>query len=365
MLIPLFILLCFILVVVLFMKQPKFGKQPSGETLQRIKNSGHYRKGAFQNLSVTPSLTGDATYIKVLNDFLFKKNPNKKPPVTLPSHKTDLLHLAADKNILVWFGHSSYFIQVNGMKILVDPVFSGAASPLAFTTPSFAGSDVYTSADMPEIDCLILTHDHWDHLDYQTLLQLKPKIRKIVTSLGVSAHLSRWGFDLARITELNWEEEIVLRPGFIARAAPARHFSGRGFRRSQSLWSSFILKTPGFNLFLGGDSGYDTHFKEIGARFGPFDLAILECGQYNPYWKHIHTSPEETVLAALDLRASCLLPVHWGKFTLAMHDWNEPPTRVLEAARKTELKLITPLIGQEVNLNSIQPFNAWWENIKA
>ncbi|HEV7230214.1 MAG TPA: MBL fold metallo-hydrolase [Bacteroidia bacterium] len=347
------------------MNQAKFGKHPSGKAMQRIKASGHYRKGSFQNLNPTPSLTGDASYFSIMRDFFFKKIPNRKPHQTLPSLKTDLLHLSPGKNILVWFGHSSYFIQVNGMKILVDPVFSGAASPLAFTTRSFPGSDVYTSADMPEIDCLFLTHDHWDHLDYQTLLRLKPKIRKIVTSLGVSAHLSHWGFDTNRITELNWEEEVVLRPGFIARAAPARHFSGRGFRRGQSHWSSFVFQTPGFNLFLGGDSGYDSHFKEIGARFGPFDLAILECGQYNPSWKYIHTSPEETVQAALDLKAKSLLPVHWGKFALALHDWNDPPIRVRDAAMKTELNLITPLIGQEVNLDIIQAFDPWWEKMKA
>ena len=197
---------------------------------------------------------------------------------------------------------------------------------------AFDGSDIYTVDDFPEIDFLILTHDHYDHLDYKTIKKLKPKVKTIYCSLGLSSHLIYWGFNENIITEMDWWQTNKMADDMTLTAAPARHFSGRGLKRYKTLWSSFILKTSSYNLYLGGDSGYDSHFKEIGEKYGPFDIAILESGQYNTAWPLIHMMPEQTVQAALDLKAKVLLPVHWGKFTLAMHPWNEPVQRVLKAA---------------------------------
>ncbi|HMG67845.1 MAG TPA: MBL fold metallo-hydrolase, partial [Chitinophagaceae bacterium] len=281
----------------------------------------------------------------------------------LPSVKTDLLHLDPSKNYLVWFGHSSYFIQIDGKKILVDPVFSGNASPLP-TTKSFPGSDVYTTGDLPEIDYLFLSHDHWDHLDYETILKLKPMVKQVITSLGTAAHLEFWGFDKKKIFEKDWKDEIILESGFIVNTASARHFAGRTFKRNRSLWMSFILQTPSMKLFLGGDSGYDTHFAEIGNKYGPFDLAILECGQYNPYWKYIHMMPEETVQAGFDLKAKKILPVHWAKFSLSLHDWDDSIKRVTLEASKKNLPVLHPMIGEVVDLNGPGIFSRWWEKVK-
>ncbi len=347
----------------LFMQHPKFGKLPSGQRLQAIHRSGQYRDAQFRNIHHTPQLAEGVSMLTVMRKFFFGGTKRRKPPVALPSVKTNLLNLDPNENVLVWFGHSSYFIQVDGKKILVDPVFSGAASPVKFTTRSFAGSDVYNTGDLPPIDYLFITHDHWDHLDYETVVKLRPKVKQVITSLGTAAHLEHWGFDMNSIIEKDWNEQILLEDGFGVHTTPGRHFSGRTFKRNQSMWSSFVLQTPGFKIFLGGDSGYDTHFAEIGKQHGPFDLAILECGQYNAYWKYIHMMPEETVQAGIDLNAKTILPVHWAKFALSIHDWDESMNRVTAAAKKMNMPLIHPMIGEKVDLVSPTPSARWWEQV--
>lgn len=327
--------------------------------------SPHYRDGEFQNLENTPQLAEGVTYYTVFRDFFFRKSKRDKPAQPLPSKKENLLNLRPDENIVVWFGHSSYFMQVDGKTLLADPVFSGHASPVNFTTKAFAGSDVYTPDDFPSIDFLFLSHDHWDHLDYETVLKLKPKVKTVITGLGTGAHLERWGFNRANIIEKDWGESADLGDGFTVNVKPARHFSGRGLKRNTSLWVSFVLQTPTMKLFLGGDSGYGRHFKAIGEKFGPFDVAILECGQYNEYWKYIHMMPEEVVTAAQELRARQLLPVHWAKFSLGLHAWDEPIQRVAVEAEKQHMPLLTPMIGEKVNLDDPAiPFKKWWEGLE-
>jgi L-ascorbate metabolism protein UlaG (beta-lactamase superfamily) len=333
-----------------FIQQPKFGMPPDEDRLIRIKNSPNYRDGKFQNINPTPDLVEGVSYFRVLYDFLFKKSNRNVPQHVLPSHKTDLLNLDPAKNLLIWFGHSSYFMQIDGKKILVDPVFSGSASPIKYTTLSFRGSDIYTTDDLPEIDYLFISHDHWDHLDYETVVKIQPKVKKVITGLGVGAHLQYWGYSRDKIIEKDWNEQVVLDPGFIVNTTPARHFSGREFKRNRTLWLSFVFKTPTMKLFLGGDSGYDTHFKTIGDTFGPFDLAILECGQYNPYWKYIHMMPEEVVQAGIDLYTKKILPVHWSKFALSLHAWDEPIKRITTESNIKNMPIIATIIGAVVNL---------------
>lgn len=345
-----------------FTSQPSFGTLPSGANMEPVNNSAHYKEGKFQNLKHTPELTGN--FFTVMYKFFFRKSKRSKPSTPLPSVKTNLLTLDADANILVWFGHSSYFIQVDGKTILVDPVFSGNASPVSFTTKSFAGSDVYSVTDFPPIDYLIISHDHWDHLDYKTILSLKSGIKQIITGLGVGAHFLGWGFNKDQIIEKDWNETTTLGDGFIVNTAPARHFSGRGLRRNQSIWTSFVLKTPNFNIYLGGDSGYDDHFATIGNSFGPFDLAILECGQYNDYWKYIHMMPEQVVQAAIDLRAKRFIPVHWAKFSLGLHSWDEPILRLVAESKKRKVNIDHPLIGEAVGLGISKEWKEWWIGLK-
>jgi L-ascorbate metabolism protein UlaG (beta-lactamase superfamily) len=364
MLVFLILLIGFVLIVVAFINTPKFGKLPVGDEKQRIRQSAQYKKNQFENQSLTPMLTEGGSYTAMMKEFFFGKRIKPKPKNPLPSVKNDLKALDPTKDLLVWFGHSSYFMQLGGKTFLVDPVLSGAASPLAFTTPSFSGSDVYSVDDFPIIDVLLITHDHWDHLDYDTVTQLKPKVKKVITSLGVGSHLRHWGYTSDSVIETDWHSNTVLSDGFIVHTKPARHFSGRGFTRNQALWSSFVLQTPTAQVYVGGDSGYDTHFKAIGDAHGPFDIALLECGQYNKHWKHIHMMPEETVQAAVDLKAKRLMPVHWGKFMLSMHPWDEPISRATAAAGQLNQPLVTPKIGEIVFLHDTnQQFEAWWQAV--
>ncbi|RMG80866.1 MAG: MBL fold metallo-hydrolase [Bacteroidetes bacterium] len=347
----------------LFLHTERFGKHPSGERLERIKKSPNYTNGAFQNLETTPMLTEGVGYGKVFYEFLVDSKP-KEPKKNLPSKKTDLKNIKPEENVLIWMGHSSYYFQLNGKRFLVDPVFSGYASPVSFTTNAFPGTDIYSTDEFPEIDFLILTHDHWDHMDYQTLKKLKPKIKHIITGLGNGAHLEHWGFRPDIISEGDWYDSFSFDDNLSVHVTPARHFSGRGFKRNQTLWASFVVKTGNYSLFIGGDSGYGNHFKTIGDKFGPFDLVILENGQYNEKWKYIHMLPGEQLKAVNDLQARSLLPVHSGKFTLANHDWDEPFEKITSYAQKTDVRIITPMIGEKVNLkDATQQFSHWWKNI--
>lgn len=268
------------------------------------------------------------------------------------------------QDVLVWFGHSSYFIQLDGKHILVDPVFSDAASPVGFFNKAFKGTNSYAASDVPDIDYLIITHDHWDHLDYPTMLQLKSRVKKVICGLGVGAHFEYWGFDKHRIIEMDWNEDYSLDTGFTVFSLPARHFSGRGFSANQSLWGSFLLQSPTSKIYIGGDSGYDTHFADIGKRFGEIDLAILENGQYDEHWKYIHMMPKEVLQAAKDLRAKQLFPIHNSKYALANHDWDTPMRTITAGYTAGEFKLITPKIGEVVRLKDrTQTFSKWWESV--
>ncbi len=346
------------------MQQAMFGKTPSGARLEKIKQSVNYKNGSFQNQNYTPNFTGGATFFSVLKDFVFERSKQGKPSKKLPSVKTDLFALSPNEDVLIWMGHSSYYLQVDGKKILVDPVLSGNASPFSSGTKAFDGADIYKAKDIPEIDFLFISHDHWDHLDYKVMLQIKSKVKKVITGLGTGEHLEKWGFDKNIIIERDWNESASLEDGFGVTVTPSRHFSGRTFVRNKALWVSFVLQTPNKKIYLGGDSGYDKHFKDIGNNHGPFDLAILECGQYNKSWKHIHMMPEEVVQAAEDLNTKKLLAVHWAKFTLSLHSWKEPMERVTTAAKEKATLLFTPMIGEKLDVNTAEnTFSPWWENI--
>jgi L-ascorbate metabolism protein UlaG (beta-lactamase superfamily) len=338
---------------------PVMGKAPAGARLERIERSPTVRDGRFQNLTPTEVTLKGTSIFKMLTEYR-NRPADTAPGRPLPSMRTDLAALPGDGVWLVWFGHSSYLLKVEGVTILVDPVFSGNAAPVSFMAKAFPGANVYGVPEMPAIDILLLTHDHYDHLDYRTVRALIPTVGKYITSLGVGAHLEYWGVAPGKITELDWWERCEAM-GLTFTATPARHFSGRGFRRGRTLWSSFVLQGLGHSLYLGGDSGYEQHFREIGERFGPFELAILECGQYGKNWPFIHMVPEDTVQAALDLRAAALMPVHWGKFTLALHPWREPVSRAVAAAAQQGLPVTTPLIGQPVRVGGPYPSERWWE----
>lgn len=352
------IILVLALIAMWVLNLPVFGHAPEGARLERLKKLSNFKAdGTIDNLSPTPMKPDGVSYWDMIVGMI-KGNENSAPKHVLPHIEPDFT--TTDKTRLTWFGHSSYFLQIDGAKILVDPVFSRRPSPFSFIgTSAYKGTDFISADDFQDLDIILITHDHYDHLDYQSILKLKDKTKLFVTSLGVGAHLEYWGVPADKIVELAWGEEAVAN-GLKFTAAPARHFTGRGFKRNQTLWSAFILQGLKHKLYLGGDSGYDTHFKQTGEQHGPFDLAILECGQYNVYWPLIHMFPEQTVQAAKDLNAKVLLPVHWGKFTLAMHSWNEPVIRAVKQAKLDHVKITTPLLGESLILDEYYPSKEWW-----
>jgi len=344
------------------MKQ--LGKAPTGERLEKIKRSFHSDKGRFKNLSPTRQFTEGYNLGKIAYQQIVKSFPDTTPPNALPNIKTNINTLDKEEDILLWFGHSSYYFQLRGKSFLVDPVFSGNASPIPRTNTSFDGSDIYSPDDFEQIDYLIITHDHYDHLDYPTIIKLRDKVKHVVCGLGVGAHLEYWGYDPAIITEGDWWDEVELQSNLRITYLPARHFSGRSFARNNTLWTAYLLETSDYKLFIGGDSGYDTHFTKIGEKFDSIDLAIMENGQYNKAWKYIHAAPKEAFQAANELRAKRALPMHSCKFKLSSHPWYEPLEVFTSCTSDRSMDVLTPMIGQPVYLRDEgQQFEKWWRKV--
>lgn len=349
-----------ILLVMVVMRSQTFGAKPSGYRLERIKKSKNYKDGKFRNFSDTPPLTNGHTYLSVSYQFFFGKKEGLFPDV-IPAVKTNLKALNREADLLVWFGHSSYMLQLDGRKFLIDPVFSGYASPFRWMNKAFNGSDAFQADDFPYIDYLVITHDHYDHLDYDTVMKLSDKVGKVICPLGVGAHFERWGFAADRLIEGDWDDKVFLKSGMVLHFCPARHFSGRSVYSNNTLWTSYVIGSHTKKIFIGGDSGYDTHFSRLGNMYKGFDLAILDNGQYSDAWRLIHTHPEEVLKAGMDLQAKRIFPVHAGKFNLGGHAWDAPYAAITALNKEYNQALITPLIGEVVYLdNDGQEFSKWW-----
>ncbi len=351
--------------IALYIQQPKFGTLPQGARLERIQSSPNYAGGKFQNLVTTPQFSQGNSTASVWWYFLFAKKERLVPAAPIPALKTDLKTLDKGRDLVVWLGHSSYFMQLGGKRILIDPVFSPSAAPVSFANKAFAGTNQYSADDMPEIDYLLISHDHWDHLDYPAVIALKPKVKDVICGLGVGSYFEEWGFDTKIIHEADWFTTLKFDDGLAVQVLPSRHFSGRMFTRNKTLWTGFALVTPERRVFYSGDGGYGPHFKQIGEMLDGFDLAIMENGQYDKNWPYIHLMPEEVAQAAEELRAKALLPGHAGKFSIANHPWDEPFKRITEASRNKEYRLLTPMIGEPVDLDKQQQlFSRWWEKVE-
>lgn len=356
-----FVLICGVMI---FVQKPEFGRAPTGERLARIQASPHYVNGQFQCLEPVEKIV-EGSQAGAMWEFLFGSKQDLVPSGMMPTEKTDLKALDVKQNIVVWLGHSSFYMQLGGKRILIDPVFSSYASPLSFINKAFVGSNVYTAEDIPEIDVLIISHDHWDHLDYPTIMALQPKIKEIVCPLGVGEYFEEWGFSSEQLHEEDWFTQVKLAENFSVYVLPAQHFSGRFLKENPTQWAGFALVTPECRVFYSGDTGYGRHFKEIGEMFGGFDLAIMENGQYNKAWPRIHMMPEETAQAAVDVKAKVVLPAHNGKFALSRHAWDEPYRRIAANSQGKDYKLVTPKIGELAHISDVkEQFSHWWEEVK-
>ncbi len=239
-----------------------------------------------------------------------------------------------------------------------------AAAPHVFLGPNRFNKELPIAIeDLPEIDAVIFSHDHYDHLDHPTILKIKDKVGHFYVPLGLGSHLKSWGVSENKITELKWWDEVDFE-GLKFVCTPARHFSGRGLtNRNTTLWASWVIQGNHHNIYFSGDGGYWSGFKEIGDKYGPFDLCMMECGAYNEMWHNIHMMPEETAQATLDLQGRLLMPIHWGAFNLSLHDWDDPAKRVSVKAKELGLPLLTPIIGEEVIIPSYIPNNNWWTDM--
>lgn len=341
---------------------PQFmGSLPRGEHRESIQQSPNFRDGRFQNINYTPSFTESFWSM-----FSQPSRRRLRPENEIPVVKTNLWELNREEDLLVWFGHFSVFIQLEGKRFLIDPVFSGSGSPIWFINRAFEGTDVFRPSDIPDIDYLIITHDHYDHLDYRTVRELRPRVGKVIAPLGVGAHFKRWGYLAEDIIEMDWNEVVALNNYLEIYCFPARHSSGRGLRRNRALWASFLIRSQSLTIFISGDTGYDTHFAKIGEQFGSIDFALLENGQYNTMWRYTHLFPEETLQAGIDLRARNIIPIHHSKYSISNHRWDEPLQRITTAneALENPQQILTPKIGEVVFLNdTTQRFTRWWEEV--
>ncbi|MDF7681596.1 MBL fold metallo-hydrolase [Enterobacteriaceae bacterium ESL0689] len=346
-----------------FMLNAAFGQAPQGAQRKRLEQSPNYHNGRFHNPLPTPGFSGSKNPLQAWWAFFFTKRQNTRPAKPLPRINTDLASLPLEQDMIVWLGHSSWYLQLAGKRILIDPVCSDYASPFSFTIKAFPGDYPWRAERMPEIDLLIISHDHYDHLDYTTIKTLLPKIKRVITPLGVGSHLRYWGVADDIISEADWNQSLVVDPQLTVHVLPSRHFSGRGFRRNQTLWASIMLVTPQQKIYYSGDGGYGPHFKAIGEQFGSVDLAIMENGQYDNDWKYVHMMPEETAQAADDLHAKAILPGHAGRFKLAKHSWDDPYKRLLAASAGHDWRLLTPVQGEPLRVDDkAASFTAWWQS---
>lgn len=341
------------------------GKNPSGDDLKRIEALPNYKNGEFQNLEERPVAAaagrGRRRSWLSLAKYFVAKPPATRPPGPLPVVLTDLQSGPYAKPTVFWLGHSAVLLKTAAATVLFDPALSNYAGPFRGMVKAFEGTAVYGAGDMPVIDALVISHDHYDHLDYETVKRLQKKVKRVIVPVGVGSHFRKWGYANEMITELNWNDSVRLSGGLTITAMPAHHRSNRTFASRKTLWASYVVAVDGYKLYFSGDTGYSPHFKLIGERCGPFDLALLECGQYNAKWPQSHMFPFQTARAALELQASVVIPVHWGKFAESEHPWNEPVKLLLKSADSLHLAVSVPYIGQPYTVGQQQLSTHWWD----
>ncbi len=330
-------------------------------TIKKLCKHGNEKK--FKNLLKTPMNPNKTPMTKMMGKFIFGSRKERRPSYPIKTGDFNAKKFTNSKKGLgiAWFGHSTVLINIEGRIIITDPVLSGKSvgpSRLPGSKP-FDYSRTFLANDMPEIDIVLLSHNHYDHLDKITISLLLKKANAFFAPKNVGKWLEKYGIEADRITEFEWYQEME-RDDFNYTFTPSRHFSGRGALSSNtSLWGSWVIKGKDHSVFFSGDGGYSPEFMKIGDRYGPFDLSLIECGAYSRDWKLIHLLPEESVQACLDLKSKMAMPIHWGKFNLAYHAWLEPIQRFSKAANNNNLPFMAPQIGQTIN-TPFEPKN-WWE----
>jgi L-ascorbate metabolism protein UlaG (beta-lactamase superfamily) len=307
----------------------------------------------------------NVNFFKAASQVVFSPQSEKSPRESLPLRKLDAAALTEVPGPVIYrLGHSSMLLKLGDDLVLIDPVFSERASPVQWAGPRRFHPVPLAPEALPEITAVIISHNHYDHLDRDTVRQLADSVHYFVVPLGVGEHLRDWGVDDEAIVELDWWEELEIGDLTLA-ATPAQHFSGRSLTdRNKTLWASWVIQGGGANLFFSGDTGYFDGFREIGERYGPFDVTMIENGAYNEAWRSMHLMPEESVQAHIDLRGRAMLPIHNSTFDLSIHAWYEPLERVSALAAEHGVQLLTPVIGAPVQVFEPRPTYAWWRGVQ-
>jgi L-ascorbate metabolism protein UlaG (beta-lactamase superfamily) len=345
------------------------GRKAEGERLERIKASPLWTGERFRNVHpIIAGLRDPNVSMPTLGDFL-RGGDRRVPRAPLPSvNPLEVWAKPADSGLrATWLGHSTVLIEIDGLRVLTDPVWGPRASPSRLVGPRRFQPVPVALGAMPSIDVVVVSHDHYDHLDYPTIRELARSDVPFVTSLGVGAHLEAWGVRPERIVELEWwESHHVPNTGLTVTAAPSQHFSGRTLKtRNASLWSSLVIRSQRHGVFFSGDTGLTTEYRTIRERLGPFDLVMLEVGAFHPAWGDIHLGPKNALEALALLGGGPFLPVHWGTFSLAMHAWDQPAETLLELAPKAGAQLVMPRLGQPVEPAFAEDVEPWWRVVDA
>ena len=344
-------------------KHSVFAGKAHGATLERIQSSERFHEGVFRNTAAVSQGLKPGTTFSTMGEF-FRGGSVRKPPGRLPTdNPLATWARPADTGLrATWLGHSTVLLELEGLRVLTDPVWGERASPSSFMGPKRFQPMPVTLAQLPRLDAVIVSHDHYDHLDYPTILELARTDVPFYTSLGVGAHLEAWGIPAERITELDWWESVKLPRGELRiTAAPSQHFSGRGLGdRNHTLWSSFVIESERHKVFFSGDTGLTPEYGEIRQRLGPFDLVMLEVGAWHPSWGDIHLGPENALRALELLGGGTLLPVHWGTFNLALHAWDEPAETLVKLGQERGARLVMPIAGSPVEPSRVEGVKPWW-----
>ncbi|HEV7766146.1 MAG TPA: MBL fold metallo-hydrolase [Thermoanaerobaculia bacterium] len=337
------------------------GGHPEGARLERVHRSAQYKNGKFSNSTPSKLLTG-STREMVRRQFFGKeqREPLSAVPV-VNATATEYATPPASGLRATWIGWSSVLVEIDGKRVLTDPVWSERCSPSTLVGPKRFHAPPIALDALPPIDVVVISHDHYDHLDMPVVRALSAKGTHFAVPLGIGVHLERWGVLPQQIVELDWNESADVQ-GLRVIATPSRHYSGRNpLYNNQTLWASWVVKGPAHTIYFSGDTGYFDGFKKIGAEHGPFDLTLLKIGAYDPSWEDIHMNPEQAVQAHQDLRGRVMLPVHWATFNLGIHAWREPPDRAVAAARKAGITLVMPKPGEAVEPSEPQAIEEWWQ----
>jgi L-ascorbate metabolism protein UlaG (beta-lactamase superfamily) len=339
-----------------------FGGSPSETTLARMGSSGHFKDGEFENLEPTDVMRKGA-YLGSLADWALGKEM-RVPTCPLPLFPDVAARLRVPPATglrVTWLGHSTALVEVDGKVILTDPIWSERASPSEWVGPKRFHPPPIAVADLPRLDAVVISHEHYDHLDMRTVRSLAPRGVVFHVPLGVGAHLAAWGVGAAQVVEHDWWEGADLGDGTRLVSTPARHFNGRGVPwRTGALWTSWSIVGPRHRVFVSGDTGLTDSLREIGEREGPFDVALIEIGQYHPSWGDIHLGPGGALEALGRLRAKTILPIHWSTFALGYHAWSEPAETLVKEAGARGAEVLTPRLGEPVEPEVAPSLERWW-----